>query len=198
MPLDDRLRTLPSVFETLDALHRTDVSATTGCGYWNGNGKAYRRTLASHVHPGRWSSRSRDQLLAKPYVDQGFVRRLWDEISSLLPCIPTERHLVHGDYGHNNLLIDKGRVTAVIDWGESAYGDFLHDIAWLDIWDSEIDYGKAAKEHYRSIGTEVASYDERLRLYELSIAAGSLAFFAFHHPQSVYERNQDRYKELFP
>ena len=69
LALADRLRTLPSVFATLDAIHRTDISSTTGYGYWNGNGKAYRRSLASHVDPGRSYGRGRDQLLARPYVD---------------------------------------------------------------------------------------------------------------------------------
>ena len=192
LALADRLRTLPSVFATLDAIHRTDISSTTGYGYWNGNGKAYRRSLASHVH----FVRSRHHLLAIPYVDQDFLRRLWDEISLLLRYIPAERHLVHGDYGHNNLVIDGERVTGVLDWGEGTYGDFMHDVAWLDIWDPEIDYGQAAKEHYRSIGLEVTSYDERLRLYELSIAAGALGFFAYHHPQSVYEGNQESFKAM--
>lgn len=132
-----------------------------------------------------------------PFVDKKFLRHLWEAVSALLGYIPSKRHLVHGDYGHNNLLIEGGQVTAVIDWGEGAYGDYVYGVAWLDFWDSEIDYGQAGKEHYRSIGTEVASYDERLRLYELSIAARSLALSAFHHPQSAYEDEQKRFKAMF-
>ena len=193
----ERIRALPSVFETLDALHASDISRTTGYGYWNGSGNAARRSFAGHVYSARRYGRWREQLLARPVVDRDFVRRLWEALPPLVRYVPSDRRLVHGDFGHNNLLIEDGRVTSVLDWGEAAYGDFMFDVSWLNVWDSEIDYGRAAREHYTSTGRDIDHYDERLRLYELSIAAGSLAFFAFHHPQSVYLQNERRFKHMF-
>lgn len=45
---------------------------SAGYGYWNGNGNAYRRSLASHIDPRRFY----EELLAMPFVDkeQGDVR----------------------------------------------------------------------------------------------------------------------------
>ena len=51
--------------------------------------------------------------------------------SDCLAYLPTERYLIHGDYGFNNVLADEGRVTAVLDWANAKFGDFLFDVAYL-------------------------------------------------------------------
>ncbi|MBF2754054.1 MAG: phosphotransferase family protein, partial [Gammaproteobacteria bacterium AqS3] len=38
--------------------------------------------------------------------------------------------LVHGDYRTGNLLVDGGRITAVLDWEMAHLGDPLEDLAW--------------------------------------------------------------------
>ena len=32
------------------------------------------------------------------------------------------------------MLVDGGRITAVLDWGCSLYGDFLYELAWMQFW----------------------------------------------------------------
>jgi len=39
--------------------------------------------------------------------------------------------LVHGDYRTGNLMIDAGRLTAVLDWEFAAWGDPVEDIGWF-------------------------------------------------------------------
>jgi aminoglycoside phosphotransferase (APT) family kinase protein len=39
--------------------------------------------------------------------------------------------LVHGDYRTGNMLFDRGRVTAVLDWEFAALGDPLYDLGWV-------------------------------------------------------------------
>jgi thiamine kinase-like enzyme len=61
-----------------------------------------------------------------------------DELGQHGPEVPLvhddhviQGHLVHSDLLHYNVLVAADRVTAVLDWGSSLYGDFLFDLAWL-------------------------------------------------------------------
>jgi aminoglycoside phosphotransferase (APT) family kinase protein len=86
---------------------------------------------------------------------------------------------------NRNILVDATRVTAVLDWGSSIYGDFLFDLAWLTVWQpwypawSAVDLVAEARAHYRDIGLEVDDFGRRLRASELFIALDGQAFQAF-------------------
>jgi aminoglycoside phosphotransferase (APT) family kinase protein len=47
-----------------------------------------------------------------------------------LPC-GAETVLVHGDYRTGNLLYDRDKVTAVLDWEFAQPGDPMRDVAWV-------------------------------------------------------------------
>jgi hygromycin-B 4-O-kinase len=190
----DRLAAVPSVLRTVDAIHATDVSGSKGYGYWRGSGSARCATLRAHLESTAMTGRA--ALRDKPYGDQVFHRSLVGRMRSLFEYLPEHRCLVHGDFGHDNLLVDHGNVSAVLDWGGSAYGDFMHDVAWLDFWDSDIGYGHRVREHYHRTGKEVPNYDERLQLHKLTIAAKSLGFYAVSEQEEVYRRALERYKAM--
>lgn len=47
---------------------------------------------------------------------------------------PTDRlALVHGDFRPGNMLIDEGRITAVLDWETAHISDPLEDVGWYTI-----------------------------------------------------------------
>jgi aminoglycoside phosphotransferase (APT) family kinase protein len=64
----------------------------------------------------------------------------WEECRRRLErrCPVQQRSvLTHGDYRLSNLLVNRGRITAVLDWELCALGDPLADVAWLlDDWRS--------------------------------------------------------------
>ena len=103
-------------------------------------------------------------------------------MEGLVDACPNERYLVHSDLLYYNLLVDQDRVTAVLDWGSSLYGDFLWDLAWFTFWQpwytawSAVDLRAAALSHYAEIGQETPNFEERLRCYELAIGLDGLAF----------------------
>jgi aminoglycoside phosphotransferase (APT) family kinase protein len=48
-----------------------------------------------------------------------------------LPAAATSGVLVHGDVGPHNVLVADGRVSAVLDWERSHFGDPAEDLAYL-------------------------------------------------------------------
>ena len=61
------------------------------------------------------------------------LQRLWEE--ALDVPIDTDAVWLHGDLHARNLLVDAGRISAVIDWGDVTSGDSATDLAtvWM-LW----------------------------------------------------------------
>ena len=92
---------------------------------------------------------------------------------------------MHSDLLNYNVLVADGRVTAVLDWGSSIYGDCVFDLAWLTFWQPwypawrGVDFRQAARRHYAEIGLQVPNFDERLQCCEVFIGLDGLAYQAF-------------------
>ncbi len=78
------------------------------------------------THVGRWRDAYESNLLVRdPVMDEAFV---W--LSERTPA-DARVGLVHGDYRTGNLLVDEGRVTAVLDWELAFAGDVRFDLGYL-------------------------------------------------------------------
>lgn len=168
-PLDDldetgMRRVLPSLLAALDATRDADVSGTSGYGLWHGDG------TADHV---TW----RDNLVREDPPGERARQR------ELLPFCPEDRHLVHNDLLHFNVLVDAQRVV-LLDWGASIFGDFLYDAALLTFWWpwypkwSGIDIRAEIERHHAKIGLAIPAFAERLRCCELDIGVSHIHYQA--------------------
>lgn len=179
----------PQILAVLDDLRNTDVTASTGYGRWDRDGHApdisWRRFLLAIAGdpPGRthgW----REKLARWPRREKAFDEAFRRLISLSERC-PEERHLVHADLLNGNVIVAHGRVSAVIDWGQAMYGDFLYDLAWLSFWSfwapslRGFDVEQQALARYRDIGLNVPDFDLRLRCCKLHIGLDSQAYSAF-------------------
>jgi aminoglycoside phosphotransferase (APT) family kinase protein len=65
------------------------------------------------------------------YAVDKTLLRLWEEAARLPPDVPPT--WVHGDLHARNVLVQHGRICAVIDWGDMARGDPAVDLAaiWM-------------------------------------------------------------------
>jgi hygromycin-B 4-O-kinase len=184
-------RLLPSLLAVLDALRAVDVSGTSGFGLWRGaDGAAPHASwrdalLAIATDPP--SSRAhgwRDRLSAFAAASQAFDAG-YRRMQALVDACPNQRHLLHSDLLYFNVLVRDDRLSAVLDWGSSMYGDWLWDLAWLTFWQpwytawADVDLRAAAERHFRSIGLDVPNFAERLRCYELAIGLDGLAYQSF-------------------
>jgi hygromycin-B 4-O-kinase len=125
---------LPGLLAVLDALRDLDVSGTEGYGLWTPDGTGPAATWAQALLaisqetprvPGWRAALAASPVGAGPF-DRGYAR-----LAELAESLPDERHIIHGDLLNRNVLVQPPRITAVIDWGNALYGDWLYDAAWL-------------------------------------------------------------------
>jgi hygromycin-B 4-O-kinase len=181
---------LPALFGALDAARQVDLSSSVGYGGWGSDGRAphasWRATLLDDAHD-RPEDRTygwRDRLATSPTGSEPFEEAL-AILRSLVDRCPEERHLIHSDLLHFNVLVADGRITAVVDWGCAMYGDFLYDVAWFAFWSPwypawrGIDFPHEAARHFASVGLEVPHFEERLRCCQIHIGLAGQAYNAF-------------------
>ena len=189
---EEYLQLLPSLIETLDAIHQTDVNKTSGYGSFNEQGLSFLSSWAEqlrHVYEeedekyfyGKWHT-----LFDTTFLERDLFDRVYQEMKLLLPTCPTERFLVHADFGSDNTLAENGKITAVLDWANAVYGDFLFDVAWLDMWAPKLDVNGRFQQYYQAQNRTIPHYDERFRCCQCYIALDSFRFYAKTGQEEMY------------
>jgi len=192
MPALEVRSLLPQVISTLDDIHRVDVSDTTGYGVFDylgqGMSSSWREFLEliekeedERDYFGKWH-----HLFNDTFLEFDLYRRIYDRMSDLLDYCPSDRYLVHGSYTLHNILVVHGRITAVLNWFDARYGDFVYDIAGLDFWYPWLSVREVFRRHYEEQKIEIPHYRERLLCYECHVALSGLRFFAFAGNEPSY------------
>jgi len=202
-------RVLPALFAALDAMRAVDLSGRSGFGGWRAAGRATHPTwrawllsvgtgAATRGAPGWRELLAGSPVGTRPFED-GLAR-----MRELVELCPEARHLVHDDLVNRNVLVEGDRITAVLDWGSSIYGDFLYDVAklvfyrpWYPAW-RDIDFAAEARAHYDRIGFDVPHFAERLACYCLRIGIADMAYSAFRGRWAEVTRKAERLLEVAP
>lgn len=179
--IKNNLGLLKNMFEVMNAIHRIELPKATKFGFWDKNGVAEYDSYKEFEF--------RKDVEIPSVGDHDIFKELSKEAIKRVHLIPNQKWLVHGDYGFDNLLCEDAKVTGVLDWSESFYGDFLRDTAWLDFWSDDVDFTELYRRYYKEAGIEVPSYEERIMFHKLIIGRGSLAF-----AETI--GNEEHYKEV--
>jgi hygromycin-B 4-O-kinase len=180
---DKMHRVVPAVFRMLDALREVDISSTQGFGGWELSGIASHQTWrdclleAANDPPGFFHG-WRASLANSPIGDAAF-NEAFERLKQLADEPPDGRHLVHNDLLYRNVLVSEDKISAVLDWQCSLYGDFLYDLAmfsysapWFPSMEG-IDWEAEARKHFTSIGLDVPKLAERLLCCKIHIGLGA-------------------------
>ncbi|MHA1954841.1 MAG: aminoglycoside phosphotransferase family protein [Candidatus Heimdallarchaeaceae archaeon] len=191
----------PFLIRMLIKIHRVDISDTKNFGKWTKfeqtSYKSWKNYILDFMNGQKvyWN-----KIFSNGIFEKELHQTLSKEIEELLEYSSEKRHLVHGDYGYDNVLATpQGKITGVIDWEHSMFGDFVYDIAWLDFWGfvQENNYWKIYKRIYEKIyDDKIVNYDERLRCYRLYIGLGALAFFSDSSQKKSYLSAKERVEKL--
>lgn len=195
-------QTLPDLVRTLHAIHLVDVGARPGFGWIGDDGAglfpSWQGFIASIMDEeradgfyGRWHT-----LFETTFLERELFAMVCRHLLRLLPFCPEERWLVHGGYGFNNVLAEPGAVTAVLDWVDAMYGDFLFDVAWLAFWDPGRDYQALFRADYAAKGVPMPDFAQRLLCYQCTIALDGLRFNARVNNATAYNWVKDRITRL--
>jgi hygromycin-B 4-O-kinase len=189
---------LPALFAMLDAARLADLSATSGYGIWGADGNAPHPTWHAALldiandHPANRTHGWKEKFAASSIGTAPFETAL-ARLKQLTPFLPNERHLIHSDLLNFNVLVEGQCITAVIDWGNALYGDFLYDLAWFCFWQPwfpawhGIDFRREAQRHYAAIGLDVPHVAERLAACQIHIGLDSQAYCAFRERWDMLE-----------
>lgn len=177
----------PAVWRLFDALRSVPVPAGTAAscrGGWAQASTSWPDALVdAWSGPRPLVKRLEDRLAAVPEVEN-VVRRAGSTIASIVArgCCPDVRHLIHGDLLSRNVLVDEPAraISAVLDWGEMRYGDFLFDVACVSFLARRVpalaatDFYESASAHFADLGVDTPHLRERLFCYELRFGTDRL------------------------
>lgn len=208
----DEIRTfIPELIKTLDAIRNLDIKNTTQFGDWDSDGRASEVTWKDYLakliedfssyserseEKGSRSGSYNDKRAEGALLEKNIVEKILAHYKPLIDYCPNILHLVHGDVGFNNMFSDGNKITGVIDWELSKYGDFLYDVAWLSFWETEIDYAGIFLKHYEAEGVSVPNFRERMLCYKLHFGLGSLQFASDSGQEDTYRWTKDRLLSL--
>ncbi len=181
---------VPQILQLITQLKKVDLSKTARYGPFNSKGigsfKSWKDFLLAIDHDSKnhtisgWSKKLRKSDRGQRLFEKGYIK-----LNELVKYCPNNRYLIHSDLLHFNLLIKENRISAVLDWGCSKFGDFLYDLAWFTFWGDfhtnmqHIDFREEAKKHFKQEGIKVAEFEKRILCYEIHIALDSLAYTAW-------------------
>ncbi|MDA1256842.1 MAG: aminoglycoside phosphotransferase family protein [Chloroflexi bacterium] len=195
---EDDWPVVTQLIETLDAIHRTDISDTIGYGMFDGDGRGTFPTwpealldVAAEGEPGSFYG-AWHHYFNDTFLDRQFFDRIYGHMTALLEFCPAERSLVHGDYAYGNVMVQNEKITAVLDWANAMYGDFLYDVAWMDLGSPALDYRSRFRRYYQETDRPVDHFEERLLCYQCYISLDAQRWYAKSSNSADYAWMRDR------
>lgn len=193
LPASLLMALLPSLLGLFRALRRVDLSGTAGFGIWDGSGDGLSPSWHAFLLDDKDASAGslirgwRARLASSPCsgLGTGAYDALWQRFAPLVARCPNERRLVHSDLLNHNVLARDGRITAVLDWGSSLYGDPLWDVAWFAFYEPWFPHfariglvQRLLEDFVADPAANTADIEARLLCYQLAIGLDSIAYNA--------------------
>lgn len=174
-------------------IHEVDIQDTNGYGGWGSdNGNAEHESWSQYLLDFADFVRSEEFLF--DIESKQLIQDVLNSYEQLIKHCPEDRRLVHADCGFDNVLFEDSEITCVIDWGNSIYGDFVFDIAWLEYWHDKYNYKNIYKNKIKNRNYKRLA--KRIRCYKLKIALSSLHFFGKNNKEKSYRKFKQKRRKL--
>lgn len=157
---------LPSFLAAVTKIHTVNIAASEGYGEINlsGNGtyrswSDYLKNNFSNDRDGFWNNWH--QLYETSVLEKHVFDEFYTKMMELCIYCEPHRYLIHGDCHFYNILTEGSKITGIIDWENIKYGDFLYDIASLDLHKPYLKMPKLFKDYYNSNNMKIPDFKER-------------------------------------
>jgi hygromycin-B 4-O-kinase len=193
LPVQEVEQLLPQVIEILDAIHHVDVSDTQGYGTFDYQGRGLASSWRSSLSRVGEEEDERDyygkwyHLFDDTFLERNLFKEIYQHMQHLLDYCPDERYLVHGGYNFHNILAQDGKITAVLDWVDAKYGDFVYDIAGLDFWCPWLHNLTCFQQYYQQQLADIPFFKERLLCYQCYTTLDAMRFYASVGKEDSYQ-----------
>lgn len=108
----------------------------------------------------------RDLYLSEMSVPSPAVLGFYGYLLANIPEAPERAVLLHGDVGFHNMIVDDGKLSALVDWEFSHIGDPAEDVGYArNTAGSSLDWDRFMATYRASGGIEIAP--ERLRFFRI-------------------------------
>ena len=97
--------------------------------------------------------------------------------------------LCHGDFADDNVLVDKGRLVAAVDWEGSLACDPAYDVAYWFLWHGNADYREALLAGYAPDDLEV--FRQRVMAHRMLLATQFIVWHSSQGDQEGVEHSKD-------
>jgi hygromycin-B 4-O-kinase len=188
---DELTNVLPALFNLFDALRTANITNTTGYGGWDKDGigsqkgwKEYLLGVKGDDDKERFTSGWYAHL-AKTTIGTQSFDRLYSRFETLVEKCPEVRELIHSDLLNYNLLVSDTKISGVIDWQCSLYGDALYDVAWFIFYEpwfpefATVQLGQKLMAHFETVTANNSNLKARLLCYQLHIGLDSIIYNTF-------------------
>lgn len=160
------------VAAVMAAIGSCDVSKISGFGSFDPlTGRASHTSWSDAIA----EAADRDWRPHEEHMDAAVLRSCVDELRDRAGSLPDIHRLVHGDFGNNNLLVEDGLVTAVLDWEAAMIGDDLYDVATQLFWAPWLECAQVQAGH--ALADADSQTWDRLRCYLLQVGLNAVDFF---------------------
>lgn len=198
-------KALPGLLVALDAVRQVDVSGSGGYGIWGPDGagrfeswpEALLAVSQETERVSGWRGALENSSVGAAPFDYAY-----GQLRELVGDLPAERHIVHGDLMNRNVLVQGTDITAVLDWGNALYGDYLYDAAWLIYWWSwyprwrAIDVRAELQQHWEQGDAMPDDTQHRLSTYLIHVGLGAMSYNAFAGRWEELARNAGHTTQL--
>jgi hygromycin-B 4-O-kinase len=192
MPLQQIQQVMPDLLDQFVQFQQLSLEGTHGYGIINaaGNGscgswREFMELFFDETADGFWYGWK--QLFKGGMLERDFFESCYTRMMELADYVPRERFLVHGDFHLGNIISDGSRITGIVDWEMGMYGDFVFDIATMDIWTPELEFTRLFQEYTVENGVRIDDFEERLQCAYLFKSLDGLRFYAKKNDRNAYE-----------
>ncbi|HET8612175.1 MAG TPA: phosphotransferase family protein [Sphingomonas sp.] len=114
----------------------------------------------------RYIRQIRDLYLSEMSVPSPAVLSFYGYLLANIPDAPERAVLLHGDVGFHNMIVDEGRLSALVDWEFSHIGDPAEDVGYAcNTAGSSLDWDRFMATYRASGGIDISP--ERLRFFRI-------------------------------